>query len=262
MFLATLLVISCSDKADNPTSPNYTTTEDDYADASEDAGSAVADPDEGFLSMFEANAENSMQPGESKGGNGFQVADTSYSHNGLLFTWDKTYYDADSNASEAYSSETTVRVFSGMSVVGTIVRPRRTAEIDQSGYVNITGVTPGDAVLSINGSIRRSVSSEFQAGWRGVRKEFSGTHTWTIVNLQLGRNRLLFPYPLGGEIRGTADFTRIQVTPGRTKTVTVSMEYTVSFDGSRYGRMRFLSGMEFWVDLASGECHKDDPDDE
>lgn len=260
LFAIGIAFTGCSEKSENPTGAAYTATEDDYSDASEDAGSTVADPDEGLLTIMSGGGGNSGFSTDGQSGSFPEISDTSYYRHGLQIIQDQTFFASDSSSSETYNPVTTVRIFSGMTIQGTITKPRRTAEIDQAGYVNITGVTPEDAILTFNGSVRRTVSSQFQAGWRGVLRTYNGTHQLTIVNVRIGRDRLFYPYPLSGEIRGTARFTRVKILPnGREKSVSIDTDYTIVFDGTRYAEIRMFAGMSFWLDLTDGECHKERP---
>ncbi|MBM3329048.1 MAG: hypothetical protein FJY67_06185 [Calditrichaeota bacterium] len=188
--------------------------------------------------------------------------DTAYHRKGLTIEITRTYFDADSNASDAYDPETTVRIFVALSASGTIDKPFRHSQIEQSGYLNVTGVTPSDTVLVLNGSITRSVESEFQSGWRApVVRTYSGAHTWAVVNVAIGRDRLLYPYPLSGTIFGTAEFTRTHTNPNHTRTVTVRSDYAVEFDSTRFAPIGFGAGgsLRFWIDLLLGTTCRERP---
>ncbi|MBC8478280.1 hypothetical protein H8D51_01925, partial [bacterium] len=226
----------------------------------EEFANVLADPDEGLLFLWDdGDAGFTSTPVISKDNTQPVVDDTTFEHNGLTITIDRTFYDEAGNPSEEYDSLTTVRLTRLRTVVGTIQRPRRTATIDHEGFIEVDGIAPDDTLRAINGEGHRNVESEFSSWWRPQHRTFIGEYTWSINDVLRMADREEYPYPLSGTIDATNHSIMTVETPNGSHTREVDIALTVSFDGSRYAEVTMDNGFVYWVDLETGQVYFDDP---
>jgi hypothetical protein len=257
--LGLLNLFACT-QDDSPTAA-LQISDDEYADAAEDFGATLAAGNEGFLTtiLSESTGTENLDGGPLARKGAPVVQDTTWEHNGLTFTVDRTFYDAEGNPSEVYDSLTTVRTTRHLTITGTIVRPHRTATIDHDGFIDRTGIAPDDTLSTINGFGEREVTSVFQPRWRPTIRHYHGFHEWTINGLKVARDREIYPWPLEGTIAGhTVSQYEIEH-PNNIHTRTVDITFTVTFDGTQYAHVEIENGPEYWVDLSDGTVYFDPP---
>jgi len=259
--IGALFALSGCDQARNPMSDTSGgATYDDRSDAVEDFGATVAGQDEAMPEMWGT---------ESGSPNGTAVAamvreipricDTTYYRHGLTITIDRTYYSADSQASEKYDPETSVWVTRHVTITGTWNGLLRSAAINHDGTVRVDGIAPNDTIRILNGTGKRTVESKFEAKFRKMQRTVEATHSWQIRNVRFNRDRDTYPYPLSGSISVETIIKRKMVKNYRTVTVDIDVDYTVFFDGTEYAKVVVVDGPNFWIDLKDGSCDDDHP---
>lgn len=257
-FLA-MGVISCADKNPAGSTDETEITEDQYSDVVEDFAYALTDSDEGIIALNDYSGDGLENATVNTKGGYPEVADTTFEHNGLVITLDRTFYDVEGNESEVYDPETSVRMTRYRSVTGTITRPRRTAIIDQEGLRDVVGITPEDEVRTINGEGHRDVESEFTSYLRPVTRTFVGEHNWTITDLERHIDQETNPWPLSGTIVDENHSVMTIERSNETITREVDITLTVSFDGTQYAQVVTDNGLTYWVDLETGEVYYEHP---
>jgi len=254
VLLTGMFIYGC-DKESSTQGPAEMPTQEDQTTAAEEFGPAIAGEDEGFLGMSGSPAGSpGTMASPTDSGDPCGKKDSSYVHRGLTVNSNWTFYSADSVAHEVYDSSSTVRISHSLSVDGSLETPRRTATIHQSSFLNIIGVTPSDVEVVYNGGGNRSVESTFQSTAFGVRKSYSGRYEWRVNGLVFSRNRIAEPWPLRGNIVVHATRNKSIETPGGTRSSTVTMDYTITFDGSQFAECYFPDGFKIWVNLVTGLC--------
>ncbi len=253
-------LIGCAE-SDNLTNNGSTEiSEDHYADVAEEFANVLSDPEEGILFLWDDNGGGfNAEPLDSKDDQFPAVDDTTFQHNGLTITIDRTFYDDEGNPSEEYDPETTVRMTRLRTVVGTIERPRRYAIIDHEGFIDVDGIAPYDIQRTINGDGHRNVESHFSSWWRPQHRTFIGEYTWTINDVVRLADHTVNPYPLSGTIDATNHSIMTVETPHGEYTREVDLALTVTFDGTRYALVEMDNGLFYWVDLETGQVYFEDP---
>lgn len=263
LLALSLLLGGCSgDDATGVNDEEYTPTAEDIDDSAQDFAVALADPEEGMLALWLGMGDIGFD-GETapmKPAGPVAVADTSFQRGPFTITIDRTFYDADGNPSEEYDSSSTVRMTRVLTLVGTRETFRRTASVDHWDSLAVDGIAPGDTIRTRSGEGRRTVSATFQARWRPVDRTFNAEHEWTVNDMQVNVDRVTYPFPLDGSIDVHTTMERVITSPMRTVTVEVEVQFTVSFDGTRYAEVVVVDGPTYWIDLVTGEIYRERPD--
>ncbi|MBD3166280.1 hypothetical protein GF324_06760 [bacterium] len=263
LALAAMLafVVACDEDTTGNDTEFAEPTTDDMDDTAEDFAATLADPETGIITYWESEGLSDGGFASMKEGTVPQVADTSFERGGITITIDRTFYDIEDNPSEVYDSSSTVRMTRLLTMEGERTGARRSATIDHESFIDVTGMASDDTVRTINGNGSREVSSTFQARWRPVQRTFEAVHTWQEHDIERHVDRRANPYPLSGSITGATDIVRSAERGNRTRTVEVNVEFTVTFDGSRYAMVEIVDGPTYWVDLDTGLAYRERPDE-
>lgn len=180
------------------------------------------------------------------------MVDTTIETPWFTHTIDWTFYDADGVASEEFSEATvSADVEHTSEGVRTSPRGNHTKTFSRSASLSYDGFDAASTALTVNGS-GSAVQTDTMSGARfdmTMTATGEGTVEWSIADLQIAKDLESLPWPLAGTITSEMNRTRTISSATLDTTVTQSIAYIVTFDGSEYATVLFGDGTEIVIDL-------------
>lgn len=255
--------IGCShDDGDSLVGSTDGASEEDVDMAVDGFAATLADPEEGLLPLWGEAINPPMQSSDTgKPGvtQDYAVLDTLIrERGGLTMTMIHLFYDAEGNEYQ-HPDSLTVRMTRDLTIEGTVEGPRRSVIIDHTGFLEVEGLARGDTIRTLNDEGRRHVEGTFQANWRDLSREWNVDHAWTATDMQFHIDRFHYPFPLQGVVTVTSEVHRSTSGPNGDRSEDFEIEYTVTFDGTRYALVELSDGRTFYIDLTRGRAHRHRP---
>lgn len=252
------LNVGCSDKEDSAPAAQQPTN-DDMEDIAEDFGSALASEDEGMLGMWSESGSGNFSDEISRTNT---LDDTLVIENqGYVIARVRNFYDVNNVWSELFIPNVSARMEQTLTAEGTRTNNsgNRSVTISHHDSIQVFGLLPIFDVKTVDGNGERNVDGEFQSRFRQNVRTFESHYVWTITDLQLHNDRAEHPYPLDGSLAVNGYWINTHTNPGRDVAQSVTFDFVIHFDGSRYAQMVFANGSVFWIDLANGWCSHNRP---
>ncbi len=240
-----MFAIGCDeeDAEDNPVNVNVEPNNDELSAVIEDVAGLIADPQAGLIAYWNLDEES--------------MIDTSFTREGLTYTFDHTFYDENGNESEIYIPNETVRARRATTIMGTLDTPQQTVDVDHNGVLELINIAPEDTQRTIEDYGERTVSGTVTPANNPVQVDVELLHEWSADNIVIERN-VEETYPVGDMTLMTGLTKTVGTGPAQAD-VTVDIASSLYFDGSQYARVVMEYYGTFWIDLETGEMLPEEP---
>lgn len=257
------LFAGCSEDSTSPLSndENVTAaTDDDYTIIAESIAYEFSDSQDGLIAMY-----NPLPPvGEDEEGDPddadefcrdfSNLRDTTFTHGPFTTTIDVTFFDANGNPSEVYDPESSVRMTRDLTMTGGHEDERREVEVNLEAMMDMENILATDTVRVINDDGVRDESGWMQGRWEDHERTWNAHHEWQSEDVNVHVDHEEYPFPLSGQVHHYTELEKTMTTGNSTRTVTVEVGSTITFDGTEWALVEMDNGDQFYINLSNGGC--------
>ncbi len=263
-FAFSALFTGCSEDASSPLSNDEATaaaSDEDYSIIAESIALELSDSEDGLMAMY-----NPLPPMETPGGGDpanpddfcrdfNNLRDTTFTHGPFTTTIDVSFYDADNNPSEVYNPETSVRMNRELTMTGRHEDDRREVSVDLASTMDMANILAVDTIRVINDDGVRDESGWMLGRWEDQERTWEAHHEWQSDDVNVHVDHEEYPYPLSGQVHHYTEMEKTISMGNSTRTVTVEVGSTITFDGTEWALVEMDNGDEFYINLNNGGFH-------
>ncbi len=243
MSLVLVFTIGCEDSEDNPVDVSVDPETEELLAIADDVSSLLTDPQGGLIAYWNLDEES--------------MIDTSFTRDGMTYTFDHTFYDENNNGSEIYIPGETVKASRETTITGTIQTDYRDVELEHIGNLVIEGIAPTSTERIVYDYGERTVEGTVTPQESVIDVDVKLKHDWSAENINIQSN-IESPYPVG-DMDLLTELTKEVGTGAASADITIDITSEIQFDGTQYAyvEMEYFGG--FWIDLESGQVLTEQP---